>query len=124
MLLKQGRRPARIVLSAYTVILPALFYWQGDPSATAVPWWEALLSTVGAVVVIAVLATVLMWLPPANAYFAAGGAPALEATAGSAASGRLPAAVLAAVRILVASGIVAALEAALGAAPPVGKHRY
>lgn len=113
-LLKKGGRPARIVLSAYVVIVPVFVSLLGDPSAGSVPGWESLLSTVGAVVVIAGLATVLMWLPPANAYFAAGGARTLEAPAGSAASDRVPPTVTVAVRILVASGAFAALEAGLG----------
>ncbi|MCB5292868.1 hypothetical protein [Arthrobacter sp. SO3] len=72
-LLRRGRRAARIVLSVYAVIFPAYLYYPyflGGPSAVEVPWREALISALGAVVVVAVLATVFMWLPPANAYFA------------------------------------------------------
>ncbi|HSO90207.1 MAG TPA: hypothetical protein VLR70_03555 [Arthrobacter sp.] len=116
--LRRGRRLARVVLSAFAVAFSVFLYYPylpGGPSAVEVPWQVALISPVGAAVVAAVIATVLMWLPPANAYFARGGAPTPGTPAGSeAASGRVPQTVTAAVWILAVSGAIAALEAVLG----------
>lgn len=116
--LRRGRRPARVVLSGYAVVLSVFLYYPyfpGGPPAAEVPWQLALISPAGAAVIAAVAATVLMWLPPANAYFARAGAPARETPAGSeTASGRVPPAVTAAVWILVVSGVIAALEAVMG----------
>lgn len=120
-LLRRGRRPARIVLSACMVILPALFFYRGGPLPGEVPWRDVLLSPVGAVGVLAVGATVLMWLPPANAYFARRAAQTLETPAASdPMSGRMPRAVTAALWILVVAGVVAAVQAALGMVLLVG----
>lgn len=122
-LLGRGRRLARLFLSAYVVILPALFstpsYLGGTASdggmpSVGVPWRDALLSPAGAAVLLAAAATVLMWLPPANAYISRGGAARLEDGGSGPGSGRVPSAVTAAAWILVVSGIVAALEAAFG----------
>lgn len=117
-LLRRGRKPARIVLSAYVVILPAFLYFPyfaGGLSAGEVPWREALLSPAGAAVAAAVLATALMWLPPANAYFGSGGAHTLDTPAGSEPTpGRVPRAVVASVWILVVAGAVAGLQAVMG----------
>lgn len=114
-LLRRGRRPARIVMSAYVVILPALLFYRGGPLPGEVPWQDVLLSPVGVAGILAVAATVLMWLPPANAYFARRAAQTLETPAGSGPpSGRAPRAVTAAVWILVVAGVVAAVQAVLG----------
>lgn len=115
-LLGQGRRIARLALSAYTVVLPAVLYFRGGPPSVELPWREVLLSPAGAAGMLAAAATVLMWLPPANAYFAAGGGgPTGETAAGpEPPAGRVPPAVTAAVWILVGSGVIAALEAVLG----------
>lgn len=112
-LLRRGSRLARLVLSAYAVIIPAFFYVRGGPSAGDMPWQALLLSPVGAVVAAAVAATVFMWLPPANAYVARGGAQRL----GSPAASELPPqTVVASVWILVVAGALAALQALLGLA--------
>ena len=123
-LLGRGRRPARLVLSAYVVILPALLFYpysfggppaDGGMPAAGTPWQEALVSPGGAAVVLAVAATGLMWLPPASAYIARGGAVTPETPGGpEAASGREPLVVTAAVWTLIVSGVIAALEATLG----------
>lgn len=117
-LLGQGRRLARLVLSAYVVILPALLYipdLAAGPPAAGMPERDVLLSPASAAVVLAVAATVLMWLPPANAYVARGGARTLETPDGAqAASVSVPPAVRAAVVILMVSGVIAALEAVAG----------
>lgn len=117
-LLGQGRRRARLALSAYVVVLPALLYIPdlvAGPAPGGMPERDLLLSPASAAVMLAAAATVLMWLPPANAYVARGGARALETPDGSeAASVNVPPAVRAAVVILVISGVVAALEAVLG----------
>lgn len=117
-LLERGRRLARLVLSAYVVILPALLYipdLMAGPPAGGMPERDLLLSPASAAVVLAAAATVLMWLPPANAYVARGGVRALETPDGSgAASDREPSVVTAAVAVLVIFGVIAALEAALG----------
>lgn len=122
--LGRGRRTGRLVLSAYVVILPGLLFYPyliggqpadgGMPSA-GTPWREALLSPGGAAVLLAVAATVLMWLPPASAYMARVGARTPEAPDGPAAApDRAPTAATAAVWVLAISGVVAALEAVLG----------
>ncbi|AOT04201.1 hypothetical protein [Arthrobacter sp. U41] len=114
-LLRRGRRLARIVLSAYALIIPALFIFRGGPPVGEVPWPAVLLSPVGAAGAAAVAVTVLMWLPAANAYFAAAGAHKSEtAAAPELASDRVPTAVTASVWILVVGGVLAALQAALG----------
>lgn len=115
LLLRRGRRLARIVLSAYPVILPALFFARGGPSAGEVPWRDVLLSPIGAMGVVAVVATVLMWLPAANAYFTRSAAQTLETSAGSETPPYpVPPTVVASVWILVVAGVVAALQAVLG----------
>ncbi|HEX9086029.1 MAG TPA: hypothetical protein VF867_00700 [Arthrobacter sp.] len=114
-LLRRGRRPARIVLSAYVVILPALLFLPGGPPPGGIPWQVVLLSPAGGVGMLAVAATVLMWLPPANAYFARRAAHSLETPANSEPpSRRVPRPVTAAGWILLVAGVVAALQAALG----------
>jgi hypothetical protein len=114
-LLGRGRRIARLVLSGYVAIVPAVLYFRGGPPSVQLPWREVLLSPAGAAGLLAVLATVLMWLPPANAYFARADAHARETPAGSEhRTARVPPAVTAAVWILVGSGVIAALEAVLG----------
>lgn len=113
-LLGRGRRIARRVLSAY-VVLPAVLYFRGGPPSVELPWRDVLLSPVGAAGVLAAAATVLMWLPPANAYFAGSGEPTRDRAAGpEPLAGRVPPAVTAAVWILVGSGVIAALESGLG----------
>lgn len=107
-LLGRGRRAARLVLSAYVVILPALLFVRGGPYPGAMPWPEALLSPAGAVFGLAALATVLMWLPPASAFLSRMATQTLETPGG------VPAVVTAAVWTLRVCGAVAALEATLG----------
>lgn len=110
-LLLRGRRLARRVLSAYVVILPALLYLPdllAGPAPAGMPEREVLFSPASAAVVLAVAATALMWLPPANAYIERGGANTLETP------DRVPAVITAAVWTLVISGTIAALEATLG----------
>jgi hypothetical protein len=114
-LLERGRRLARLVLSAYVVILPALLYFRGGPLPGEMPWREALLSPAGAVGGLAVAATVLMWLPPANTYVARSAAHTHGTPSGSSPpSDRVPSVVTAAVWTLVVAGGIAALEAVLG----------
>lgn len=114
LLLRRGRRPARMGLSLYVVLLPVLLLFHGGPPSGEVPWRDVMLSPAGAAGVLAVAATVLMWLPPANAYFARHAARPLEEPAGSVPpSGRIPRAVTAAAWILVVAGVVAALQAVL-----------
>ena len=115
MLLGRGRRLARLILSAYVVILPALLYFRGGPFPGGMPWREALLSPAGAVGGLAVVATVLMWLPPASTYIACSAAHTRATPSGSEPpSDRVPSVVTAAVWTLVVSGGIAALEAVLG----------
>ena len=114
-LLGRGRRIGRLALSGYVVILPAVLYFRGGPPSVQLPWREVLLSPAGAAGLLAVLATVLMWLPPANAYFARADAHERETPAGSEPrTARVPPEVTAAAWILVGSGVIAALEAVLG----------
>lgn len=120
-LLGRGRTPARIILSAYVVILPALLIFRGGPPAGEVPWSQALLSPVGAAAVVAVAATVLMWLPPANAYFTRAGAhKPLTPADSQAPPDRVPRAVAASVWLLAVAGVIAALQAVLGLVLLVG----
>lgn len=114
-LLGRGRRAARLVLSAYVVILPVLLYFRGGPFPGGMPWREALLSPAGAVGGLAVVATVLMWLPPASTYIARSAAHTRATRSGSEPpSDRVPSVVTAAMWTLVVSGGIAALEAVLG----------
>ncbi|MGP4033230.1 hypothetical protein [Pseudarthrobacter sp. 1C304] len=114
-LLRRGARWARIVLTALAVILPALLFVRGGPFVGEVPWQQVLLSPVGGVGVAAVAATVLMWLPPSNRFFARRAVNLAEKPADSG-SGRMPQSVAAAAWILVVAGVVATLQAALGLA--------
>ncbi|KUM37627.1 hypothetical protein AR539_10340 [Arthrobacter sp. EPSL27] len=114
-LLRRGARWARIVLTALAVILPALLFVRGRPSVGEVPWQQVLLSPVGGAGLAAVAATVLMWLPPSNRFFALR-AVSLAETPAASRPGGMPQPVAAAAWILLVAGIVAALQAALGLA--------
>ncbi|MDQ0756715.1 hypothetical protein [Arthrobacter sp. B3I4] len=114
-LLGRGVRPARLVLTLFALILPAVIFFRGGPPVGEVPWAQVLLSPVGAVCAGALAATVLMWLPPAHRYLARrrAGLPEPPASSG-AGSGRLPWPLAGAVWLLVVSGVIAALQAVLG----------
>lgn len=114
-LLGRGVRPARLVLTIFALILPAVIFFRGGPPVGEVPWAQVLLSPVGAVCAAAVAATVLMWLPAANRYLARRKAPLPKPQDSSGpGSSRLPGPVTAAVWILVVCGVIAALQAVLG----------